>query len=128
MVTKKSRTVFVVPVLLAAMILLFGFTACSGEETKTSTPSSKVEFLGTWERVTSDGLETIQMTADGKYITDIRLNNGTTTHNENTWDYEDGTFTVHYSALGLDSSYDARIMGDILFLDNGNAKLSYTKK
>ena len=64
MFTKKSKAVSAVLVLLAAMIMMLGLTACSGStETKSSTPSSRVEFLGTWERMLPDGVETIQMTA-----------------------------------------------------------------
>ena len=58
-----------VMVLVAVLVLTLSLTACGGG----NTPSSKEELVGTWQQTMSDGTETIQLTSDGRYISDIKM-------------------------------------------------------
>lgn len=111
-------------VLVAVLVLTLSLTACGGG----NTPSSKEELVGTWQQTMSDGTETIQLTSDGRYISDIKMYDGISSHNERTWDYLDGKLTVHYTDLGVDSTYTVVIEDGKMKLNNGNSTIIYTKK
>lgn len=112
-----------IAVALAAVTLLFSIAACGGKK-----PASKEDLTGTWQQLLSDGTETIQLTSDGRYISDIKLYAGTSTHNTHTWDYSDGKLTVHYTNLGVDSTYDVAIEGNQMKLTRNGTTTVYTKK
>ena len=113
-----------VMVLVAVLVLTLSLTACGGG----NTPSSKEELVGTWQQTMSDGTETIQLTSDGRYISDIKMYDGISSHNELTWNYSDGKLTVHYTDLGVDSTYTVVIEDGKMKLNNGNSTIIYTKK
>ena len=115
----KKRTI----ALISALMLALSLTACGG-----NSPKSKEELVGTWQQVMSDGIETIELTSDGRYISDIRMYDGISTHNVHTWDYSDGKLTVHYTNMGVDSTYTVELENDELTLNNGNATITYTKQ
>lgn len=113
-----------VMVLVGVLVLTLSLTACGGG----NTPSSKEELVGTWQQTMSDGTETIQLTSDGRYISDIKMYDGISSHNERTWNYSDGKLTVHYTDLGVDSTYTVVIEDGKMKLNNGNSTIIYTKK
>ena len=113
-----------VMVLVGVLVLTLSLTACGGG----NTPSSKEELVGTWQQTMSDGTETIQLTSDGRYISDIKMYDGISSHNERTWNYSDGKLTVHYTDLGVDSTYTVVIEDGKMKLNNGNTTIIYTKK
>ena len=111
-------------VVVAVLVMVLNLTSCGGSKS----PSSKEELVGTWQQILSDGTETIQLTSDGRYISDISLYAGTSTHNEHTWDYSGGKLTVHYTEMGVDSTYTVVIEDGRMKLNNGNSTVIYTKK
>ena len=110
--------------LIAVFVLALSLAACGGSKK----PASKDDLVGTWEQLMSDGTETIQLTSDGRYISDIRMYDGISRHNERTWDFSDGKLTVHYPDLGVDSTYTVVIENGKMTLNNGNSTIVYTKK
>ena len=110
--------------LIAVFVLTLSLAACGGN----NKPSSKEELVGTWQQMMSDGTETIKLTSDGRYISDIKMYDGISTHNEHTWDYSDGKLTVHYKDLGVDSTYTVVIEDGKMKLNNGSSTVIYTKK
>lgn len=110
--------------LIAVFVMTLSLAAC-GDGDK---PSSKEDLVGTWQQTMSDGTETIKLTSDGKYISDIKMYDGISTHNEHTWDYSDGKLTVHYKDLGVDSTYTVVIEDGKMKLNNGNSTVIYTRK
>ena len=110
--------------LIAVFALTLCLTACGGG----NSPASKEELVGTWQQMMSDGTETIQLTSDGRYISDIKMYDGISSHNEHTGDYSDGKLTVHYKDLGVDSTYTVVIEDGKMKLNNGNSTIIYTKK
>lgn len=92
--------------LIAVFVLALSLAACGGSKS----PASKDDLVGTWEQLMSDGTETVQLTSDGRYISDIRMYDGISRHNERTWDYSDGKLTVHYPDLGVDSTHSSEMM------------------
>ena len=114
------------PLLAAVMVLVLGLSACFSSAGKT--PASASELEGTWERTLTDGTETITLSINGSYKSDIRMLSGVTTHNSHTWNYLDGKLTVHYAELGVDSTYTVKIDGDQMTWDNGDAVITLTKK
>lgn len=110
--------------LIAVFVLTLSLAACGGS----NKPSSKEELVGTWQQMMSDGTETIKLTSDGRYISDIKMYDGISTHNEHTWDYSDGKLTVHYKDLGVDSTYTVVIEDGKMKLNNGSSTVIYTKK
>ena len=110
--------------LAAVFVLAMSLAACGGGKK----PASKEELVGTWEQLMNDGTETVQLTSDGRYISDIRMYDGISRHNERTWDYSDGKLTVHYPDLGVDSTYTVVIENGKMTLNNGNSTIVYTKK
>jgi len=119
----KNSICLKVSVMLAVVILALSIAACGG-----NSPSSREELVGTWQQMMSDGTETIQLTSDGRYISDIKMYDGISTHNEHTWDYSDGKLTVHYTEMGVDSTYTVVIEDGKMKLNNGNTTIIYTKK
>ncbi len=119
----KNSICLKVSVMLAVVILALSIAACGG-----NSPSSREELVGTWQQMMSDGTETIQLTSDGRYISDIKMYDGISTHNEHTWDYSDGKLTVHYTDMGVDSTYTVVIEDGKMKLNNGNTTIIYTKK
>ena len=113
-----------VTALIAVFVLTLSLTACGGG----NSPASKEELVGTWQQMMSDGTETIQLTSDGRYISDIKMYDGISSHNEHTWDYSDGKLTVHYKDLGVDSTYTVVIEDGKMKLNNGNSTVIYTRK
>ncbi|SCW65246.1 hypothetical protein SAMN02910456_02382 [Ruminococcaceae bacterium YRB3002] len=111
-----------------ALILVFVLALCLAACGDSNSPSSKEELVGTWQQIMSDGTETIRLTSDGKYISDIRMHDGLSTHNERTWDYSDGKLTVHYTEMGVDSTYTVVIEDGTMKLDNGDSTITYTRK
>ena len=109
--------------LIVAALLTLSLAACGGKKAV-----SKEELVGTWQQTMSDGTAIIQLTSDGRYISDISMNDGISTHNEHTWDYSDGKLTVHYSNMGVDSTYSVEIEDGKMKLNNGNSTIIYTKK
>ena len=110
--------------LVAVLVLALSLASCGGSKK----PSSKDDLVGTWEQLMSDGTETVQLTSDGRYISDISMYDGISRHNERTWDYADGKLTVHYPDLGVDSTYTVVIENGKMTLNNGNSTIVYTKK
>ncbi len=123
MIMGKNSICLKVSVMLAVVILALSIAACGG-----NSPSSREELVGTWQQMMSDGTETIQLTSDGRYISDIKMYDGISTHNEHTWDYSDGKLTVHYTDMGVDSTYTVVIEDGKMKLNNGNTTIIYTKK
>lgn len=119
----KNSICIKVSVMLAVVILALSIGACGG-----NSPSSREELVGTWQQMMSDGTEIIQLTSDGRYISDIKMYDGISTHNEHTWDYSDGKLTVHYTDMGVDSTYTVVIEDGKMKLNNGNTTIIYTKK
>ena len=119
----KNSICLKVSVILAVVILALSIGACGG-----NSPSSREELVGTWQQMMSDGTEIIQLTSDGRYISDIKMYDGISTHNEHTWDYSDGKLTVHYTDMGVDSTYTVVIEDGKMKLNNGNTTIIYTKK
>lgn len=119
----KNSICLKVSVMLAVVILALSIGACGG-----NSPSSREELVGTWQQMMSDGTEIIQLTSDGRYISDIKMYDGISTHNEHTWDYSDGKLTVHYTDMGVDSTYTVVIEDGKMKLNNGNTTIIYTKK
>lgn len=111
-------------VTVAVLVMVMNLASCGGSKS----PSSREELVGTWQQMMSDGTETIRLTSDGRYISDINLYAGTSSHNEHTWDYSDGKLTVHYSEPGVDSTYTVVIENGQMTLNNGNSTTVYTKK
>ncbi len=110
--------------LAAVLVMVLNLASCGGGKS----PSSKEELVGTWQQMMSDGTETIQLTSDGRYISDIKLYSGISTHNERKWDYSGGKLTVHYTEMGVDSTYTVVIEDGKMKLNNGNSTVIYTKK
>ena len=110
--------------MVAVLVLALSLTACGGGKS----PSSKEELAGTWQQMMSDGTETIKLTSDGRYISDIKMYDGISTHNEHTWDYSGGKLTVHYKELGVDSTYTVVIEDGKMKLNNGKTTIIYTKQ
>jgi hypothetical protein len=109
--------------LVSVLVLALSLSACGGGKSP-----SKEELVGTWQQIMSDGTETVKLTSDGRYISDIKLYDGISSHNEHTWDYSDGKLTVHYKDLGVDSTYKVVISDNEMKLSNGNSTVVYTKK
>ena len=109
--------------LIVVIVLTLSLAACGSKN-----PTSKEQLVGTWQQMMSDGVETIQLTSDGRYISDIKMYDGISTHNEHTWDYSDGKLTVHYTNMGVDSTYSVEIEEGKMKLNNGNSTIIYTRK
>ena len=109
--------------IIVAALLTLSLAACGGRNTVTIE-----NLVGTWEQTMSDGTATVQLTSDGRYISDIRMYDGTSTHNEHTWDFSDGKLTVHYTNMGVDSTYSVEIKDGRMKLDNGSSTIIYTRK
>lgn len=123
-----SKTIRIITTFITAAVLLFALAACGNSGKNGNTPKNQEELEGTWEKVMSDGVEKIMIFSDGRYVSDISLNGGTSSHNDRTYEYKDGKLTVHYPDLGTDSSYKVQIKDDQLILDKDGTITVYTKK
>lgn len=112
---------------VAVAVMIFMLTACGGSGSGVA-PMSQDQIAGTWEMTMPDGIETITIFSDGRYVSDISLNGGTSSHNDRTYEYKDGSLTVHYPDFGTNSTYKVKIKDNQLILDNGSGAKVYTKK
>ena len=127
--TKTISKMFSKALLIGAVaVIVFAMTACGGAGKGGSVPNNQEELSGTWEKINTDGVETITIFSDGRYVSDISMNGGISSHNDRTYDYKDGKLTVHYPDFGTDSTYKVQIKDNQLILDNGNSTIVYTKK
>ena len=115
-------------ILVVVTVVVFALTACGGADKNGAVPMNQEELAGTWEQVMDDGIETITIFSDGRYVSDISLNGGTSSHNDRTYEYKDGKLTVHYPDFETSSSYKVQIKDNQLILDNGSSKIIYNRK
>ena len=114
--------------LAACMSTVFALAACGGTGSVGVAPKSQDDIAGTWEKVIPDGVETIVIYNDGRYVSEIKLNGGTATQNNRTYILKDGKLTVNYPELGTSSSYKVILKDGKLTMDNGDTTSVYTKK
>ena len=100
--------------LAACMSTVFALAACGGTGSVGVAPKSQEDIAGTWEKVMPDGVETIVIYNDGRYVSEIKL--------------KDGKLTVNYPELGTSSSYKVILKDGKLTMDNGDTTSVYTKK
>ena len=99
----RSGLIMKVAVLLIAAALIFAVVACGAGKKDDSTPKDNSDIAGTWEQVMVDGIETITLYEDGIYVSDIKMNGGSTMHKQRSFICKDGKLTVHYPDHGTDS-------------------------
>ncbi len=124
----RSNSIMKVAVLLIAAALVFAVVACGAGKKDDSTPKNNNDIAGTWEQVMADGIETITLYEDGIYVSDIKLNGGSSMHKQRSFVCKDGKLTVHYPDYGTDSSYDVQVKDNQLILKNGSSTVVYNKK
>lgn len=124
----RSNSIMKVAVLLIAVALIFAVVACGAGKKDDSTPKDNSDIAGTWEQVMVDGIETITLYEDGIYVSDIKMNGGSTMHKQRSFICKDGKLTVHYPDHGTDSSYDVQVKNNQLILKNGSSTVVYNKK
>lgn len=125
---KLTKGITKAAVLAACMSMIFALSACGGTGSAGVSPKSHDEIAGTWEKTLPDGVETIIIYSDGRYVSEIKLNGGTTTTNTRKYILKDGKLTVDYPELGTSSSYKVILKDGKLTMDNGNSTSVYTKK
>lgn len=115
-------------VLAACMSMIFALSACGGTGSVGVAPKSQEEIAGTWEKTLPDGVETIVIYNDGRYVSEIKLTGGTASMNNRTYILKDGKLTVNYPELGTSSTYNVILKDGKLQMDNGDSTSVYTKK
>ncbi|MBR5181613.1 MAG: hypothetical protein IKT20_06275 [Clostridiales bacterium] len=125
---KIRKTISKAAVLALAATFVFALASCGGTGSAGVAPKSQDEIAGTWEKVLPDGVETIIIYNDGRYVSEIKLNGGTTTTNTRTYVLKDGKLTVDYPELQTKSSYKVILKDGKLTMDNGDTTSVYTKK
>ena len=125
---KLTKVMAKAAVLSACMTMIFALSSCGGTGSVGVAPKSKEEIAGTWEKVLPDGVETIVIYNDGRYVSEIKLNGGVATQNNRTYILKDGKLTVNYPELGTSSSYNVVLKDGKLTMENGDTTSVYTKK
>ena len=125
---KLTERIIKAAALAACMSMIFALSACGGTGSVGVPPKSQEEIAGTWEKVMPDGVETIVIYNDGRYVSEIKLNGGTTTQNNRTYILKDGKLTVNYPELGTSSSYKVILKDGKLTMDNGDTTSIKKKK
>lgn len=125
---KMKKTISKAAVLALASTFVLALSSCGGTGSAGVSPKSHDEIAGTWEKTLPDGVETIIIYSDGRYVSEIKLNGGTTTTNTRKYILKDGKLTVDYPELGTSSSYKVILKDGKLTMDNGDSTSVYTKK
>lgn len=109
------------------VLLIMGLTAC-GQGGNSAAGVTSADIVGEYVETGANDVQYITLTEDGKFISDITTSMGLKSHSENTWDYVEGTLTLHYLEYGTDSKYSVSFQGDTMILDNGIAQRELVKK
>lgn len=124
---KSGNLLRKIMILCGLTLLAIGFTAC-GRGGNRAAELTMQDIAGEYIETGDTDVKYITLTEDGKFISDITGSMGITMHTENTWDYKDGTLTLHYLEYGVDSKYSVSFKDNTLVLDNGEAKRKFVKK
>lgn len=112
---------------IGVAILLLGLTAC-GQGGNSAANITEADIIGEYVETDDYAVNYISLQEGGAFISDITTSMGLTTHTENTWDYVDGTLTLHYLEYGVDSKYSVSFKDNTMILDNGTAQRELVRK